>query len=673
MSADPAGGERPTVPAQLALVIHFHQPVGDLDRVVQSATDRCYRPFLELLEAFPTVPATLHYSGCLLEWLEDHAPDVPDRLARLVRRGQVELLTGGYDEPILAALPPRDRLAQISRLTAHLEDRFGVRPQGLWLTERVWEPDLPATLADAGVRYTVVDDSALRAVGLPVDAARHGPHVTDSDGRAVLVYAGSATLRTLIPSATVGRLRRYLESADGLLVYADDGEKFGEWRNSGARVYGEGWLRRFFTALARPDGGCRPTTLGAHARTAAVAGRVALPSGTYPEMSIWALPTPARRALEGARARLRRRDPLGLGPHLVGAPWRAFFAKYPEVAQLHQRMLRVSAAVAAAGSPPEAVRALHRGQCNCTYWHGVFGGTYLTFLRTAAWHHLLHAEAMVVAAPTAATVEVLDLDGDGRQEIRLSHAFGSAVVRPGDGGALSEFDDRRVGANLLSVMARWEEAYHVAAVDREPTTTRTGEVPAASAPSGGPPEGGLGPFDDGPRLGLRDLVNGIPQTQPYEVAVEGAGVRLDTSVAGLAVSKRLTVEADGLTATYLLRPAADQGWVGHFGCEIPVSPLALGRDEPAVLSGGDGKWVVADRAGEVGLRVTADPPPAASATPLETVVATLDGWSRCWQGTVLRLEWILQLPPGGRWSLVVTLRPVLGPVSARSDRGVGGR
>ncbi len=672
MSADPQAAARPAGPDRLALVIHFHQPVGNLDKVVQGVTDRCYRPFLQLLQAFPAVPATLHYSGCLLEWLEEHAPDVPDRLAQLVGRGQVELLTGGYDEPILAALPPRDRLAQIARLTDHLRQRFGAEPTGLWLTERVWEPDLPATLADAGVRYTVVDDSALRAVGLPLAAGRRGPHVTDSDGRPVLVYAGSAALRALIPSATVGRLQRHLAATGGLSVYADDGEKFGEWPGSAARVYGEGWLRRFLAVLAAPGGACRATTLGAHAATAVPAGRVALPSGSYPEMAVWALPTPARRTLERARARLGRRDPLGIGPYLAGAPWRGFLAKYPEVAQLHQRMLRVSAQVAAAGSPPEAVRALHRGQCNCTYWHGVFGGTYLTFLRTAAWHHLLRAEALATPEPAGATVEVGDLDGDGRPEIRLAHAFGSAVVRPGDGGALSELDDRRVGANLLSVMARWEEAYHVAAAGPEPEVARAGEVLAASAPRSGPPGGELGPFDDRPRLALRDLVNDVPQLQPYAFEVQPDGVRLQASADGLAISKRLTVDAHGLTAAYRLQPVAAQGWRGRFGCEIPVSPLALGRDDPAEPVAADHGWVIADPAGEVGLRVTADPVAAASATPLATVVATLQGWSRCWQGTVLRLEWELRLPPGGQQGLVVTLRPVLGPAGARPDRGVGG-
>ena len=35
---------------------------------------------------------------------------------------------------------------------------------------------------------------------------------------------------------------------------------------------------------------------------------------------------------------------------------------------------------------------LYRGQCNCGYWHGVFGGLYMYHLRSAIYNHLIAAE-----------------------------------------------------------------------------------------------------------------------------------------------------------------------------------------------------------------------------------------------------------------------------------------
>src|SRR3712207_8106989 len=56
-------------------------------------------------------------------------------------------------------------------------------------------------------------------------------------------------------------------------------------------------------------------------------------------------------------------------------------------------MLHVSHALHESDTPPpDAVKELYRAQCNCAYWHGAFGGVYLSFMRGALWHHLLRAE-----------------------------------------------------------------------------------------------------------------------------------------------------------------------------------------------------------------------------------------------------------------------------------------
>src|SRR5262249_48639150 len=63
--------------------------------------------------ARPEVRLPAHFSGTLLEWLRDQAPATFDRLATVVARGQVELLPGGFYEPILAVLPDADKRGQI--------------------------------------------------------------------------------------------------------------------------------------------------------------------------------------------------------------------------------------------------------------------------------------------------------------------------------------------------------------------------------------------------------------------------------------------------------------------------------------------------------------------------------------------------------------------------------
>src|SRR5919112_1204738 len=109
-------------------------------------------------------------SGRRMEWLRAERPGFITALQGLVDRGQVEILGGGLYEPVLASLPQRDRLGQLARMAGEVEATFGRRPGGAWLAERVWEPDLPRSLAATGYRWTILDDSHFRAAAIPEDA-----------------------------------------------------------------------------------------------------------------------------------------------------------------------------------------------------------------------------------------------------------------------------------------------------------------------------------------------------------------------------------------------------------------------------------------------------------------------------------------------------------------------
>lgn len=165
----------------LSLAIHNHQPVGNFPHVFEAAYAQSYLPMLRALERHPKVRVAMHYTGPLLDWLEGAHPEFFPLLRALVERGQVELMTGGYYEPILAVIPERDRAGQIRKLTTYLQRRFGARPKGLWLAERVWEPHLAGSIAAAGVEYTIVDDAHFLAAGMrPQDLTGH--FVTEEDG-----------------------------------------------------------------------------------------------------------------------------------------------------------------------------------------------------------------------------------------------------------------------------------------------------------------------------------------------------------------------------------------------------------------------------------------------------------------------------------------------------------
>ena len=239
-------------PLRFVFGVHFHQPVGNFDHVFQQHLQDVYRPLVEHLAGHRFFPFALHMSGPLLEWLEAHDSAYLDLLGRLAADGRIELLLAGFYEPVLAALPRADRVEQIGWMRAAIRKRFGVDAAGLWLTERVWEPDLAADLADAGVRYVLVDDRHFLVSGFERDQL-YAPFWTESDGKRVALFPIDERLRYLVPfkpPATLATYLRELRAAGRpLAVLADDGEKFGLWPGTYDHVWTDGWMDRFFSAI----------------------------------------------------------------------------------------------------------------------------------------------------------------------------------------------------------------------------------------------------------------------------------------------------------------------------------------------------------------------------------------------------------------------------------------
>ncbi|GAH53194.1 unnamed protein product, partial [marine sediment metagenome] len=189
--------------------VHSHQPVGNFDFVFREALDSCYLPFLECLRKHPKVKANLHYSGVLLEWMKENRPECLKMLRQMVESRQLEILTGGFYEPILPIIPDGDKLGQIQMLTGFIREEFGYEPVGLWLAERVWEPHLPKPLSSAGVKYLLVDDAHFKYSGLKEEQL-HGYYLTEEEGYTLALFPSSKKLRYLIPFKPVGEFIKFM-------------------------------------------------------------------------------------------------------------------------------------------------------------------------------------------------------------------------------------------------------------------------------------------------------------------------------------------------------------------------------------------------------------------------------------------------------------------------------
>jgi 4-alpha-glucanotransferase len=471
----------------LALTLHNHQPVGNFGWVIADTYEHAYLPMLDALERHPGVRLALHYTGPLLAWLRSERPAFIERLTALVSRGQIEIVGGGWYEPVLAALPERDRVGQLVRMGDELEAIFGMRPRGAWLAERVWEPDLPTSLVTAGYGWTVLDDAHFRAAAIPEEAL-WGPYTTDDQGKLLTVFGTEQGLRYRIPFSDVDDVIGYLrdhatEAGDRIGTMGDDGEKFGGWPTTYEHCWGEtAWVERFFTALEMNADWLATTTPSAWLDGHGPVGRVYLPTGSYAEMGEWALP--ADEAVDFARA---VHDAKAAGrPEarwLRGAIWRNFQVKYREVNELHKQMLRASDMVEAMAAGPareQAIDDLFAGQSNDCYWHGLFGGIYLPDLRVAALGRLIRAEDAALGG-TAVSGLLVDLDLDGRPEALLANDGQIVSVKLDEGAGIGRWDIRAAGVPLTAVMRRRPEAYHEKLRAHEAAATGAGAVTSDGA------------------------------------------------------------------------------------------------------------------------------------------------------------------------------------------------
>src|ERR1019366_3818956 len=377
-------------------------------------------------------------------------------------------------EPILITIPLEDQIEQIRRLSGFIEKQFGKRPAGAWLAERVWEPQLPWALAEAGMEYTLVDDSHFLAAGREMPEL-YGYYIAEERGRTVKVIPGLQRLRYLLPFGSVDDSIAFLHGAaaehpGGMASTGDDMEKFGGWPHTWEHCYRDGWLDNFFAALEANQDWLEVIPPGEALAARAPLGRVDLPTASYTEMMEWVLPTPVRQRFHALQEEFAARPDVQR--FLRGGFWRGFFSKYAEANLLHKKMLRVSSKLRSrsrkgakgAANRARAVTHLLRAQCNDAYWHGIFGGLYAPHLRAALWRELIAAETLAHAARHSAAkyqaADRLDFDADGMEEIEVTSPKFAALIKPSGGGTLEVLDFRPSAVTLINSLQRRVEACH---------------------------------------------------------------------------------------------------------------------------------------------------------------------------------------------------------------------
>jgi 4-alpha-glucanotransferase len=685
--------------------VHNHQPSGNFESVILDAARDAYQPFLEAVRDAPGVTLTVHCSGGLLAFLRERGRPTFDLLGRLAAEGRVELLTGGFYEPILAMLRDPDKIGQIQALSDFLRSNFGVRPRGMWLAERVWEPQFPKVLREAGVEFVVVDDAHFALAGFEPEALG-GYYLTEEQGVSIAIFPISQRLRYLVPFGEPEETVRYLRERcpAGAVTLFDDGEKFGVWPGTHRLVYDERWLGRFFEAVTGAEE-IRMSSFSACLDAMKPAGRVYLPTASYSEMGEWALPADKGAELEEVGQRL---SALPDGSRLVrllrGGFWRNFLVKYPEMGDAYRRMLRVSARLGdALASRPDDLRLraaredLWRGQGNDAYWHGVFGGAYLPHLRRTVVSAVLAAERRlddVMGAPRITCIRH-ETGGDGRAEVQVRTRELALTLRPEAGGTVTQLAFRPRDLDLAGVFTRRREMYHDR-VKESVVASASGEVRTIhAAPEA--KESGLAELLDYDAFRRASFLDGLfpPGALPdplspwahalatvgeralsCEIAERGHEIDIELTLPDLdgrplRIDKRVRVDADGaaLRVHYRLTWSGPERLEARWATQLNLALTAgdaRGRyyrvpGLPSLCSRGTlshaGALTLVDEWAGCEVEVDWNKPGDAGWAPIETVSLSESGYERIYQGSAIVVSWPVALPPAGSWVVELGIVP----------------
>ena len=484
----------------LPIVFHFHQPVDQKGFVYEDIYQKSYMPLIDNIFHYENIKFTLHFSGNLLEWFLENKPDFIEKIKVMAKRGQIEIIGGGYYEPIFAVIPYFDRIAQINKLSDLIKKEFGLEVKGAWLSERVWEPSYPSFLNGAGLKYVIVDDNHFRSTGITEKETFYS-YTTEDEGKTLRIFPINEVLRYLTPWEPTYMSIEYLKNAadeegDRIALLISDAEKMGVWGITHQICYVEGkgheegdefkpFIPALFDQLTK-NKWIKTITLSEYMEKYPAKSLIYLPTASYDKMEAWVLPTKVRKVFEKIREKLRE-DQKTLDEYLFlkGGFWRYFLIKYPESNNMHKKMLHVRdklilverklGKLASQESKGEANKLIekawdeiYKSQCNDCYWHGLFGGVYLQFLRFSVYTHLINSEVIIDDLNTKffslenkyISITLLDFNKDSRMDIIIESDLLNLYINPFDGGTIFELDYKPKSYNLLNTLTRWTEAYH---------------------------------------------------------------------------------------------------------------------------------------------------------------------------------------------------------------------
>lgn len=636
------------------------QPVGASDYQFERAYQEAYKPFLTVLYNYPDIPVVLYYAGSLLEWLEYHHPEFMMLLNEMVKRRQVELLGGGYYEPILPMIPTADRIGQIEMLTTYIRKRFGKRPRGSWVTERIWEPSLTSMFNSSGMEYVFLDDTQFEDAGVEEDELFYC-HLTEDQGKVLSVFPIATGITGMVAQKTPDEAIKELisqaqDDPERIVILLADGERYGLKGSSHQICYRDGWFETFFSLLAENDSQIKLVRPNRFLKNNIPRRKVFFPS-TLP-----------RKTLEWIENNSGNAD--------KNQYYRQLLTRYPESNLLYAKMIYTNILVNQIRGDKyrkkSAREELWKGQCNTPYWHSRDGGIYDNGLRKAAYRSLIEAEKIThekgIFIPSILTV---DFDMDGLKEYLYQGNDLNAYVHL-RGGILFELDYLSKSWNYMDTISRQREHYHPKSSSVVDTYLRKGFIDHFFKKGTT-----LGNFEKNPEREECNFTKKMYIVDDFDrdkksLVLSAKGLfNSDKAPVTLELTKHYKFGKNSMQVVYTLRNHGKQKMSLHFGSEINFSFHSKGMESHRIYNVSKQKDVdlgtennevdditrmrIEDIQNSVEMSLSSEVPGKVWILPVESVSLGENGIENRYQSTCFVPNWTIKLDPETSWKNTISL------------------
>ncbi len=633
---------------------------------VEELYEKSYKPFLRLVHS-SSLPVTIFYSGELLSWLIDKHDGMQMLINDIVKRRKIEFLGGGYYSPLFSLIPRKDRVGQIEMLTTEIRRRFGRRPRGMWITEKVWEPSMPMTMNNAGMEFSFIDEEFFEDAGL-YNGELYRPCVTEDQGKKVVLFPIS---NRIISQFLLEEPERILEKIKGcgsekeerVITMLIPGEELDF--SDGA----EQKLRSFFELLDKSKKHIDVILPGRIVRDLGAMKKVYFGCVSPGDIGRWSGPV----FREQLSTQENSPDAAKLCVNTQSF-FRHFLAKYPESNYLYSRMMDVHKLISQMRGDRQRKKSaeleLYKSQAHSAFWHG--GGTpgiYSVEARHKAYSSLIEAEKFTrERTGFRSSLQKDDFDMDGLDEI-IYRGLSLNVNAHCKGGVIFELDYFRSPHNYLATIARHHEWYH----DDEPADkyTRNTFVDHFFQP-----DEKIEKFIDMSYREAGDFISGIYKIEKFnrerkEVIFKRCGnIITKKSKFPVMVQKSYTFKRNIIVVEYEITNNSDAVLNTAFGSEINLSfnenedidIIVPGKNK--ILSDEGGifstenftKMLIKDKKRKVNIALTSDVEAFLWGFPVKTRTGTGKTVETLYQENCFIPHWNISLGPGKVWKNRLQLR-----------------